>query len=139
MDTKKKNTVAFGLLTIYIAMVFFCCLYNFSSGTGLDLGRHFLGIRMDRIVHFLMFLPYSFLCWGFIKFSHSKTFFARHIITTVIVSGVIVATIAELSQELLTTYRDSDPWDLVANISAIIVGAILMTILGNRKITKSRD
>lgn len=133
MDTKKKYTFAFGLLIIYIAIVFFCCLYNFSSGTGLDLDQHFLGIRMDRVAHFLMFLPYSFLCWGFIKFSHSRTFFARYITTTVIVSGVIIAIIAELSQELLTTYRDSDPWDLVANISAIIVGIIIITIFEKRK------
>lgn len=136
MEKEKKYSLAFMLLTIYIAMVFFFCLYNFSGGTGLNLNRYFLGIRLDRVAHFIMFLPYPFFCWGFIKLSRGKTIFARHTIITVLVSGILIATVAELSQELLTTYRDSDPWDLVANISAIVTGMIVITIFRSRKIKK---
>ena len=34
------------LYIIYIAMVLFFCFYKFSS-TGIDLGKYFLGIRLD--------------------------------------------------------------------------------------------
>lgn len=129
MDKIKKYSFIFSLLIIYIATLFFCCLYNFSGGTGLDLGQYFLGIRLDRVAHFLMFLPYPFLCWGCLKLSRGRTFFASHTAASVIVSGVIVATIAELSQELLTTYRDTDPLDLAANVSAIVAGIMIIKFI----------
>lgn len=129
MNRTKKYILVFTLLIIYITAIFFCCLYNFSGSTGMDLGQYFWGIRLDRVFHFLMFFPYSFICWTLIKSSLNRTFFVRHITVTVVASGIVVATFAELSQELLTTYRDSDPWDLVANVSAIVTGIIIIMIM----------
>ena len=45
------------LYIIYIMMVLFFCFYSFSS-SDLDLNRYFLGIRLDRYIHFAMFFPY---------------------------------------------------------------------------------
>lgn len=115
------------IFIVYMTTVMFLCLARFSGkGIDINLSDYFLGIRLDRIIHFSMFFPFSFICWLFLKYNtrlqQHKVF--RYI--AIILTGMAFAAIAESSQELFTTYRDSDPLDFCANITGILIGCIIL-------------
>ncbi len=121
--------IAIFLAVTYISLVFFCCLHRFSGSENLDLGRYFLGIRLDRCAHFAMFLPYPFVAWFFINYDQKIKGWSRYTYSIIFISGLLLATLAEVSQEFLTTYRDADPFDLVANFTAITTGTLAVYAL----------
>lgn len=64
-----------------------------------------------------MFLPYPILAFFAFKRKHYwRTLFY------VGLTGTLIAFLLELSQGLLTTDRITEIWDLVANVSAIVIG-----------------
>ncbi len=118
------------LFVAYMSVVMLLCLASFSnSKIDINLNDYFLGIRLDRLIHFSMFLPFPFICWLFIKHGTRlvprKSF--RHV--AIIAAGIVFAAIAESSQELFTTYRDSDPLDFCANITGIFTGSVILLLL----------
>ncbi|MBR5855872.1 MAG: hypothetical protein IKY70_01205 [Bacteroidales bacterium] len=138
MKKPESHIIVTALMIIYIAMVLFCCLYNFSSTPNIDIGKYFLGIRADRYIHFTMFLPYPFVMWLFLTYSkyfnsrnnsNSSIIRTKYIFPAILISGLFFATLAEASQELLTQYRDTDPFDFVANITGISVGTLIIYII----------
>lgn len=115
------------IFVAYMAIIMFLCLAKFSSnGIGFNLSDYFLGIHLDRIAHFTMFLPFPFICWLFLKYhvliNKNKTL--RY--TAILLLGILFAAIAECSQGLFTTYRDSDPFDFCANITGIVTGCVIL-------------
>lgn len=138
MKKIKSYIVVTALMLIYIALVFFCCLYNFSSGPDLDLGKYFLGIRLDRYIHFTMFFPYPFVGWLFLNYNSRVNIYKRYTFSIILISGLFFATLAEASQEMLTLYRDTDPFDFVANLVGISVGTLLVYVF-NKPIKKISD
>ena len=118
-------------LILYIFLVFFCCLYKFSGTDNIDLAQYFLGIRLDRYIHFTMFFPYPFVAWLYIKSSKRGTFYSKYKYSTILLTGLILASVAEASQEMLTSYRDTDPFDLIANFMGISVATIIVYIFRN--------
>lgn len=115
------------LLFIYISLVFFCCLYNFSDGN-IDMGKYFLGIRLDRYIHFAMFFPYPFIGWMFLNYNKKVLVYKKYTFAAIILSGIFLASAAEASQELFTTYRDTDPFDLGSNVTGIFAGTLAVYI-----------
>ena len=77
MEKKKTYVTVTILFLTYIALVFFCCLYSFSN-TELDISKYFLGIRLDRYVHFTMFFPYPFSAWLFIHYNEFTKRLCNH-------------------------------------------------------------
>ena len=138
MKKIKSYIVVTALMLIYIALVFFCCLHNFSSGPELDLGKYFLGIRLDRYIHFTMFFPYPFVAWLFLNYNNKFNIYRHYTYAIILISGLFFATLAETSQEMLTLYRDTDPFDFVANLTGISVGTLLVHIF-NKPIKKISD
>jgi VanZ family protein len=122
----KKIVVIFKFLfLIYLATVLFLCLYTFKD-TGIDLSQYFLGIRADRIAHFIMFLPYPLSAWFAIG-SWFKKVSGRFGIAMLVFSGIILAFVAETLQNL-NPNRDFDPIDILANIIGILTGTILLLV-----------
>ncbi len=117
------------LMLLYVALVFFCCLYNFSGDDTMDLGQYFLGIRLDRYIHFTMFFPYPFVAWLFLNYSKKSIVYKDYTYALIIITGLLLASFAEASQELFTKYRDTDPFDLGANITGILVATLILYIL----------
>ncbi|MDD2595369.1 MAG: VanZ family protein [Bacteroidales bacterium] len=81
------------------------------------------GIPIDKCVHFVMFLPYPVISFFAFK---GKNFWRT--LYFVLFSGLIIVTIVELSQNILTVNRVTDPWDLVANIAAITLGSVIIAL-----------
>jgi len=113
------------LFAIYIALVFFFCLYSFGD-TGINLSEYIFGIRADRVAHFIMFFPYPISAWLALKGSLRKLFpeFPQII---VLLSGFGLAFIAETLQKL-NPARESDLFDLAANFIAIISGTVVIFV-----------
>ena len=117
------------LFVAYMAVVMTLCLASFSNNKiDINLNDYFLGIRLDRIVHFSMFLPFPFICWLFIKHGTRLMLRKSFRYVAIIVAGILFAAIAESSQELFTTYRDSDPVDFCANITGIFTGSVVLLL-----------
>ncbi|MDD4058102.1 MAG: VanZ family protein [Bacteroidales bacterium] len=123
----KRVRVLFRILFIvYICMVFFFCLYSFKD-TGVDLSKYIFGIRGDRIAHFIMFFPYPFSAWLASKKELREKFGkASHLV--LFISGVSLAITVELLQSL-NTNRESDPMDVLANLSGLLVATAIILIL----------
>ncbi len=129
---KRKTYVTVTILFItYIALVFFCCLYNFSN-TNLDISKYFLGIRLDRYVHFTMFFPYPFVAWLFINYNSLTKGLCRYSFTIIILSGLSLAAIAESLQSLITENRSSDYFDYLANSLGILSACCIIAIFKNQ-------
>lgn len=124
----KRYTVPL-LLFCYIASVFFCCLYKFSGTENMDLGKYLLGIRLDRYIHFVMFFPYPFIAWIFMNYTKMRELLRPYTYSLIIISGLILASVAEASQEAFTAYRDTDPFDLTANTAGIFAATFVVYLL----------
>ncbi len=87
-----------------------------------------MGIKLDKIAHFIMFIPYPFLAWTLL--SHNKTNL-RLIskIVIIFISGAFLAAITELLQRYLTVSRDGDLLDSIADGVGIIVGILLIPLI----------
>lgn len=106
------------LFILYLLFVVYLCFGHVSVGD--DLPDAFLSIPIDKCVHFCMFLPFPILCT--IAVSGKKPWRA---LSFSIIAGIAVATSLELLQGMLTDYRSTDIWDLVANLAAIVTGSLL--------------
>lgn len=111
------------IFIIYILMVTLLCFKRFSGN--LDMPSAFMGIPTDKVVHFLMFLPFSIV--GTLAFRRDNYW---RTLVWITISGAVVATSFELMQSVLTTYRTTDPWDLVANLLAMAAGCTIMAFAG---------
>jgi hypothetical protein len=128
MQKKTSYIIATAMLLTYITMLFFCCLYDFSE-VNLDISNYLFGIRTDRLIHATMFFPYPFIAWIFFNYNGNVKVMRQYLFSSIILSGLFLASLAESSQELLTTWRDSDPFDLGANISGILIGSLVVYLL----------
>lgn len=107
------------LFTVYIATVVYLCFGHIQTPE--ELPKMLWGIPLDKCAHFLMFLPFPFLSTAAFGTRNNwwKTLFWS------VISGICIAFCLELLQSLLTSYRQTDPWDLVSNIAAITTGSLL--------------
>ena len=114
------------LFFIYIVVVLFASLYSFKN-TSVDLSVFILGIRADRLVHFIMFFPFPFSAW--LAFGTTiKKLTNRWSMPALLFSGAIISSITEFLQTL-NTNRYFDYVDLIANYSAIVVGTIMVALI----------
>lgn len=118
----KKGIVA--LFALYLGVLFFLSLYPFSSAP-VDMSQYILGIRTDRIIHFIMFFPLPLLSGFVYQLSRLKLKgrFGKYVLICFI--SLIIASLTEFLQSL-TDFRDFDILDLVANYLSVIVSSILL-------------
>lgn len=118
------------LFALYLAMVMFFCFYKFNS-PGLDLGKHFLGIRLDRYAHFTMFFPYPFIAWLTCRFAARHEFFKRNAIIITFITGLAFAALTEVFQDWFFSARQGDVLDFAADSISIATGTIIVSFLGH--------
>lgn len=109
----------------------FFCFYNFSF-KDIDLSKHFLGIPLDKIVHFIMFFPYPFIAWLTCKHSRHLAKFRNYSIWITFFSGLLLAVFTEVVQKLLIPGREGDAYDFLADFIAIILGTTIIYFVGPR-------
>ena len=126
MRMGRKNIFGLVLFIIYLCLVAWCCFGHFDSLP--DVGKDFFGIPMDKVVHFIMFFPFPFLCfWSFDYLAGSRL---QGVLLTlgVLLAGCLVAGATEVGQ-YFTTYRSGDPADFLADFLALASGSVLVLII----------
>lgn len=114
------------LFFLYIAGVLFLCFGHFDTTP--DIPASFLGIPMDKVVHFTMFFPFPIL--AFLAFDQFTESVRSTLLFTGItfLTGVLLALGTEWGQARLTTYRSGDPLDLAADLTALILSSLLVIV-----------
>ena len=119
------------LFLLYLTGVLYLCFGRFDNAPSVEWSL--FGIPTDKLVHFCMFFPFPIL--AFLAFDrYTET--VRQTLTFVGVTlavGLLLAVGTEWGQAHFTDYRSADPWDFVADTSALVVSSILVSIWDIRK------
>lgn len=105
------------LFVLYLAAVFTLCLMQFDPSS--ELPRTFLGIEMDKIVHFVMFMPFPFLFWQAFHKRQGKPYTLVGCILLALTFGLIMGGGIEILQGLVR--RCPDIRDFRANALGLLV------------------
>lgn len=111
------------LFLLYLAAVAWLCFGSFKPSPKIP--RSFMGYPIDKVIHFLMFLPFPVL--GALAFDFRSWWRALSISTLM---GNIIAFSFEHLQGRITKIRVTDPSDLNANFLGITVGIVIAVIIG---------
>ncbi|MBR0223557.1 MAG: hypothetical protein IJL93_04695 [Bacteroidales bacterium] len=111
------------LFLAYVATVAWLCFGTFKPGS--DIPRDILGIPTDKVVHFLMFLPFPLL--GTLAFDFRSWW--RALSMSTLLANLMAFTFEHL-QSRLTTVRITDPSDLNANFLGISLGLLITILIG---------
>lgn len=121
----KARITSLLLLTLYIIAV--CILCFAKIDTGIDMSSTWLGFPKDKVVHFLMFLPYPILTSLSFRCSNGKPWSFILFMLVIIVIGIAIGAATELIQGT-TGYRSCDINDLKADSLGILAGSIIVLI-----------
>ena len=127
---RKRRIFARILFLLYLVAICILCFGKFSGSS--DFPTSLLGIPSDKIVHFLMFLPFPILAFfAFDKYTESTGKSLLYAALTCL-AGCLLAAGTELIQSRLS-YRSGDPNDFLSDMAAIALGSILVFFLDIRK------
>ena len=121
------------LFILYLAAVVVVCFGHFENLP--DIEKKFLGIPMDKVIHFIMFLPFPILMG--LSFHKTSTKSLNTIFFTLgtFVLGCILAGATEIGQSF-TTYRSCDITDFRADSIALAISTLavfIVNILRNKR------
>ena len=128
MEKRKTYIIVTALFLAYIAAVLFLCLANFSDNT-IELPKSFLGIPMDKLVHFLMFFAYPATGWLMLTYNKTLKMRQRFIFPALLITGLLFAAFTEAAQGYLTSYREADNMDFAADAIGIFSSTLLIWAL----------
>lgn len=114
------------LLGLYLVVLLVLCFGHFNSSPNIP--KDFLGVPMDKVIHFLMFFPFPIL--AFLSFDrYTETLRSTLIFTGItFVIGCLMAVGTEWGQAHLTTHRTGDTMDLAADLLALGLSSVLVII-----------
>ena len=135
MKTHKSNLIAVFLMIVYLAAVAYCCFGVFNSIPNVQ--RSYFGIPTDKIVHFLMFFPYPFLCFMMIDNHKNGLWHRLLLVLASFLSGCMIAASTEIGQSF-TTYRSGDIRDYYADILALGIASFITLIAAMLKPEKDK-
>jgi VanZ family protein len=117
-----KRTTLFRILTVvYLAALAVLCFANF--GTDKEVPLSLFGIPTDKIVHFMMFLPFPVVTFFSFPLKKSGVVRTMLLIIGVFVVGCLIAWGTEYVQSKLP-YRTKDPADFKADGLGLICGSV---------------
>lgn len=122
---KRKVTV---ILTfcLYLAAVLYLCLMKPDDMPQMELS--FFGIPMDKLGHFVMFLPFPVLSYMLFYDRERKISYELLIMAAIIALGIGLAFGTEQLQAM-TQYRTSDIMDVYSDMTGLAAGSIAAIIL----------
>lgn len=119
------------LFLLYLTGVLYLCFGRFDNAPSVEWSL--FGIPADKLVHFCMFFPFPILAFlAFDRYTETARQTLAFVGITLAV-GLLLAVGTEWGQAHFTDYRSADPWDFVADTSALVVSSILVSIWDIRK------
>ena len=104
---------------IYIMAVFYLCFAKPDDMPSIEIS--FFGLPIDKVVHFLMFLPFPILAFKALDSENLKSGRRILLISGIAAAGGAIATLTEFMQGYLS-YRSEDPYDLFADFIGLCTG-----------------
>lgn len=114
------------IFILYIAVVLYLCFGHFDSLP--KVGRSFMGIEADKLVHFAMFFPFLPLSYLAVGRLYQSPWTAMLLILALLVTGCVLAAGTEIVQGMLT-YRSQDARDFRADTISLSCGAVITLIM----------
>ena len=132
----RRRVIGLILFLIYLGVVAWCCFGYFE-----DLPKPkqlILGIPIDKIVHFLMFVPFPFLCYMAFGPGRDRPWKTTLAILLSFLAGCLVAAGTEIGQSF-TSHRTADPKDFMADAVALafasLIALVIILLRNNKKKT----
>ena len=122
---KKLKHIFLGLFCIYLAAVVLLCVISTQNIP--ELPKSVLGIPMDKMTHFVMFLPFPIL--GYMAFRPDCKGIWRNfaVLGILCMIGLGFAFSTERLQSM-TAYRSYELADMAADSAGIIAGSLMVTV-----------
>ena len=114
------------LIVIYVVIVFILQVVptGLPGGGGLNLsGREFFLLRLDRLLHLLLFLPWMILIWLYLRQKGVRGNRRTQEALGWLLAGLILAAAAE-GLQYWVPYRTLNPLDLAGNLTGVLLGAL---------------
>ena len=122
----RRSIIGSILLLVYLGVLAWCCFGNFESLPSVQ--KSFFGIPTDKVVHFIMFLPFPMLCFWSFNFIAMKPWKMILAVLAVFLIGCAIAAGTEIVQSF-TSYRTADPKDFVSDIIALGVSTLIFLLI----------
>lgn len=107
----------------YLLLLIFAAAFPFTSTDIAAMNNTYvMSFRLDHVMHVLAFLPlYALGVWLFQPISRKGRVY-------LLLIGLVIAALTEYIQ-LFINYRTYNPADLIANLSGVLLGAIIMLVV----------
>ena len=125
--TRRQLLTAQILFVVYLMVVAWLCFGRFDSTP--DVPMTLWGIPTDKVVHFLMFLPFPVL--AFLAFDRFTERFWPSVFWTSVsfLAGCAFAAATEFIQDRLLPWRTGDSNDFLADFLALALSSVVVLIL----------
>ena len=127
---KYRRPFARIVFLLYLAAVLYLCFGNFSDMS--SVAKHFLGIESDKLVHFLMFLPFPILFYLAFGWKTRNPLQSVLLALASLALGSLIAAGTELVQDLIP-YRASDLKDFLADFLALCISTVIILAIDLNK------
>ena len=121
----KRKAIFITAFVIYLAAVLYLCLMKPDNLPQTEL--YLFGLPLDKVAHFLMFLPFPALAYMMLWEKGRKTWAELLILLSCLAVGVGLAFLTEHLQAM-TQYRSSDIKDIYADMTGLGIGCIVVLI-----------
>ena len=121
----KRKAIFITAFVIYLAAVIYLCLMKPDNLPQTEL--YLFGLPLDKVAHFLMFLPFPALAYMMLWEKGRKTWAELLILLSCLAVGVGLAFLTEYLQAM-TQYRSSDIKDIYADMTGLGIGCIVVLI-----------
>lgn len=119
----KRKAIFITAFVIYLAAVIYLCLMKPDNLPQTEL--YLFGLPLDKVAHFLMFLPFPALAYMMLWENGRKTWAELLILLSCLAVGVGLAFLTEHLQAM-TQYRSSDIKDIYADMTGLGIGCIVV-------------
>lgn len=119
----KRKAIFITAFVIYLAAVIYLCLMKPDNLPQTEL--YLFGLPLDKVAHFLMFLPFPALAYMMLWEKGRKTWAELLILLSCLAVGVGLAFLTEHLQSM-TQYRSSDIKDIYADMTGLGIGCIVV-------------
>ena len=125
MTTGKRLIICRIAFVLYLALVIFLCFGHFEHGPNLP--KKFLNIPFDKVIHFLMFLPFPVLAAMSLRRLDKTSWRTAFAVVGIFAAGGLVAAGTEIGQGL-TDYRSADRTDFYADAAGMCLSSLIILI-----------
>ncbi|MBR5076796.1 MAG: VanZ family protein [Bacteroidales bacterium] len=124
------------IMIIYVAAVGFLCFANFHQLP--DVPKTFLGLPIDKVIHFCMFFPFPILAFFAYDRLTRTPWQALAALVSICAIGCAFAGLTEVIQETLP-YRTKDLHDFGADCIAVGIASVLVFVIDVAKMKKEKE